>query len=272
VAIVQPLGVPVRYGGSAVGYAGYFPFNSWSSACAAAVVLSIATLRLVGDSRVWHFPAVASGLLILVMAKSATAVVTLVGAMSVLVGIAAWQRTSARSKPLVIVGVGIGLLPTVLAFGNFELLPTLAEATGRDDKLSNRTDIWQAALEGIYDSPIFGYGSGFWNSSRFWGSAQNGFLEIAINGGVPAALTLVTVVIVAGFRLTAASSSLLGFWMFGFVFNLSISQIAIPTVPSLALWIAIASTVGVAAEPTARASSAIASNDRRLGRSPGVIE
>ena len=269
IALVQPLGVPVRYGGSAGGYSGYFQWNSWSGACAAGVVLSVVALRIIGDSRSWHFAAGAGGLLMLVMSKSATAVVCFIGAVGVLAGIAAWQRANARSRPLVVVGVGIALLPTVLTLSNIDFLPTIAQATGRDNKLSRRTDIWQTAIEGISESPLFGYSSGFWNSNRIWSSAQNGFLDIALNGGVPAALALVAIVMLAGFRLAAASSPLLGFLAFGFLFNLSVTQIAIPTVPSLALWIAIASTARVAEEswreqagPTPRATGGRASSRR----------
>lgn len=259
VGIVIPLGPTVGYGGSARGFAGYFPFNSWAGFCAGVVVVGIAVLYAGGRFVWWHLPAFAAALFVLVMSRSATATIACIAGVSAAVWIATWSRTSVRIRPLIVVGLGLGVL-SAIAFSNISLLPAVAEATGRDEKFTNRTVIWQQSLEAIRDSPYIGYGSGYWRTSYYWTSAQNGFLDIGLTAGVPVALALVVIVILAGWRLVRASSPLLPLWVFGVVVNLSVSQISSPTVVSLALWLAIASSADTAVSPTAREGAGVASD------------
>ncbi len=243
------LGVPVfEHSGSAGGYAGYFPANSWSGMCAAATLLSIATLVVNSSFVWWYLPAVAVGLFLLVLTKSATSIVSCIVALGVLAGVTAWRRTSARFKPLIILGSGTAVLLAALTLGNrIDVFTTLAGATGRDEKFSNRTDIWAFAGQQIAEAPLWGHGSGFWKGAlqqttgvaRF-GSAQSGFLEYALAFGIPAALTLGVLVIRSGYRLAIASSPMLPLWTFGVLQNVSNSQVAIPGIASLSLWLAIA--------------------------------
>ena len=259
VGIVTPLGLTVGYGGSARGFAGYFPFNSWAGFCAGVVVVSIAVLYVGGRFVWWHLPAFAGALFVLVQSKSATATVACVAGVSAAVWIATWSRTSVRIRPLIVVGLGI-VVSSAIAFSNISLLPAVAEATGRDEKFTNRTVIWQQSLEAIRESPYIGYGSGYWRTNYYWTSAQNGFLDVGLTAGVPVALALVVIVILAGWRLVRASSPLLPLWVFGVVVNLSVSQISSPTVVSLALWLAIASSAHTAVSATAREGTAVASD------------
>ncbi len=259
--LITPLGAPVLRAGSTRGYAGYFPWNSWAGLCAAAAIVSIAALLLAARFSWWQLPAIANALLILVLSDSATSKLVCIAALGVLLAITAVRRTTARTKPLVIVGLGAAALLAVTVFQDISIMPTVAEATGRDEKFTRRTDFWQHALKGISESPYWGHGSAYWDT-HYMNSAHNGFLDFALFGGLPAALALVVIVISAGFRLIAAESVLLSFWTFGVVLNLAISQLAVPTVASLALWIAIASTARHTAETTTEEHGNRVSNGR----------
>lgn len=253
-----PLGVPVRlYAGSQNGYAGYFPFNSWLGICAAATIVSVVTLLLSGGYMWWHLPAAAVALFALVSSKSATGSVACVVALGALALITVMRRTRAQYKPLIIIGVGIVVFLPLLLY-ELPVFKTLGEATGRDETFSYRTGIWQYGLKGVSESP-------YWGNPSHWSSytkldrvgAQNGFLEFALIGGVPATLALIAIVILAGYKLVVRSSLLLPFLAFGVVVNLSITHLTSPYVASLALWIAVGSAAGIAGDGTTFDAAAI---------------
>ena len=242
--LVTPV-VPVfRHAGSAGGYAGYFPWNSSAGLCAAAALLSLVLVYFQSGPSWWHIPAAAGAVLMLVLSKSATAALALVAAVGALGAQAALRRASDRTKPLVFVIMGTIAL-SALPKG-IELLSrkSVAEATGRTESFSSRTVIWQWARQGISESPFWGYGTEFWRDFGAWNnSGHNGFIDIALAFGVPAALALCAITVVAAVRLALASSILLSFLVFGVTANLAVSQLASPTIPSLALWLAVGSTL-----------------------------
>ncbi|WP_163888642.1 O-antigen ligase family protein [Mycolicibacterium hippocampi] len=249
VGLFIPLGMPVfMHAGSSGGYAGYFPWNSFSGVCAAVAIVSIATLLFGAGFMWWHLPAVALALFALVVAKSATSTLACVAALGSLLMLTVMRRVDARHRLLVFVVAGMGVFVAALGLTGTSIFSVIADVTGRDEDFSRRTDIWQYGLKGISESPYWGYGSTYWESQR-GNSAQNGFLEFALYAGIPAAIAFIGLVIVSGYRLIVALSPLLPFWTLGVVWSLAISQLAYPSVSSLPLWIAIASTARIAVGP-----------------------
>lgn len=240
IGLVTPIFVPVfTHAGSSGGYAGYFPWNSTAGLCAAAALLSTFLAFLAVGFKWWQLPCAAGALLMLVLADSATTQVTLLAAVGVLVGVTVLRRVRASSRPIVILVLGVlGISLLAKAVGDFTVLARVSEATGRAETVSGRTPIWEYALDGISDSPFWGYGSTFWDS--LWkNSAHNGFLDIALSGGVPAAVAFAAIVLIAAVRLAIAASPMLPMLIFGVVANLALSQAAVPSVASLALLLAV---------------------------------
>ena len=266
VGLVVPLGVPVRFGGSTGGYAGYFQWNSLSGLCAATALASIAALYLTGGFMVWHVPAAAGAVLMLVLANSASTYICSFAALAAFVATSAMGRFSERTRPLITVGFGLFLVLLLTNIDRAAILPIVGESLGRDETFTGRTEIWQYGVEKITEAVYWGYGSGVWETHKA-GSAQNGFLDVALKWGLPTFLALVAIVLLAGYRLTVLSSPLLPLWTIGFIANLSGSQLAAPAVASLALWIAVGSTASVAVGAT---TGSVSSNE--LSNAPNVAE
>lgn len=238
VGLIIPLGVPTRgHAGSSGGYAGYFPWNSTAGLCASAALLSIALLVLKTGFKWWQLPATVGALLMLVLSKSATAAVACGSAAIVLVGLEVVRRIGVRIGPLV-GAAGFGIVGGLLAAKASDLMAEVTEITGRTDSATGRTVFWQYALDGISESPLWGYGGGYWESYRI-NTAHNGFLDVALSAGVPAVLVLSAIVLIAGLRLAVAASPMLPLLVFGVVANFAISHLTAPTVTSLAVWLAI---------------------------------
>ena len=246
--LVGPLGVPILlHAGSIGGYAGYFPWNSSAGLCAAAALLSVAWVCVNTGFKWWQLPAAAGAVWILVVAQSATSKFALAAAVAVFLVQATVRRVGARLRPTVICGFGIaGILLVPKAVSFLSDFSAVGEAADRTSSLSGRTTVWSYALDGISESPYWGYGAKFWDRFGGWpSSAHNGFLDVALSVGIPATLALCVIVAIAWARLTLASSPLLPLLAFGVVANLVVSQIVVPTVPSLALWLAVGATVRI---------------------------
>ena len=242
VGLIIPLGVPTKgRAGSSAGYAGYFPYNSIAGVCAAVALLSIAVLVFNASFKWWQLPGTAGALLMLVLSKSATAIVACAAGAVVLVGLVLVRRASPRTRPLA-VAAGLGIVGALLAMKAPDLTSEVAEATGRTSSFTGRTTIWQQALDGISESPILGHGGGFWDSYRA-NTAHNGYLDVAVSGGVPAVVALGAIIIVAGVRLAFASSPMLPLLVLGAVANIALAHLAAPSVTALAVWLSIGATV-----------------------------
>lgn len=246
VGIVAPI-APVLGGvGKGGGYAGYFPWNSSAGLCAAAALLSIAlTYRALGFVW-WQLPAAAAALLMLTVSKSATSLFALAASVGLFGLLVVLRKSGTQLRPLVIIAVAVtGFLLGPRAI-NFLSREQVADVAQRDESFSGRTRIWQWALDGISESPYIGHGTDFWQSFGEWSrSAHNGFLDVALSAGLPAALTLVAIVVLAAARLTSTMGLLLPFLAFGVVTNFALSQLTIPVIPALALWLAVGTTVRI---------------------------
>jgi O-antigen ligase len=241
---VAPI-VPVLSGaGKGGGYAGYFPWNSSAGLCAAAAVLCIVVMYLKCGYVWWQIPGVAVALYMLAISRSATAMLSLAAGAAVLGLQAILRRISPQVRPLLIVAVGIAGLFLVPKAVSLLSRKGLADVTDRTESFSGRTQIWQWAIEGISGSPYFGHGTDFWQSVGEWNkSGHNGFLDVALTAGVPTALGLAAIVVLAAVRLTKSSSAMLPLLAFGIAVNLAVSQLGAPAIPALALWLAVGTTL-----------------------------
>lgn len=264
VGLIAPIFGPVRrHAGSAGGYAGYFPWNSAAGLCAAAALLTVCLLFLNSGFAWWHVPAAAAALLMLVVSKSATAMLAFGVAMVVLVGKGVLRRFGAGMRTLVMVvfgTAGILLAPIIIDYLN---LSTVGEVAGRTASLSGRTTVWRYTFDGISASPYWGHGPGvFWERFGGWpSSAHNGFLDFALTAGLPASLAICAIVIVAGLRLAMASSPLFLLVVFGAVANITVSQLSVPGIASLALWLAVGATARAGKSGASVGGSASASHE-----------
>lgn len=269
--VVPLFGVPVlQHAGSAGGYAGYFPWNSAAGLCAAAALLSATLVFLRTGFMWWQLPAAAAALFMLATTESATAQLALAAGGAVLGGQALFRRVrSAHSRIFVLVGVGVSAVIFAPRVFSYISGAAVADVADRTTTFSGRTAIWQFALDGMKESVFFGYGTEFWKMHGGWNnSGHNGFLDVALSSGVPAALALCAILVVAAARLARVWSPLLPLFAFGVVVNLAISQIAVPTVASLAVWLAVGATLRTGAarapnEVTAAAADGPHSADRR---------
>jgi O-antigen ligase len=266
VGIVAPI-APVLGGvGKGGGYAGYFPWNSSAGLCAAAALLSVAlTYRALGFAW-WQLPAAAAALLMLSLSKSATSLFALAASAGLFGLVVLLRRTGTQLRPLVILALTIAGFLLWPKATNLMSREQLSDASQRTESLSGRTQIWQWALDGISESPYVGYGTDFWQSfgacSR---SAHNGFLDVALNAGLPAALALVAIVALAAARLISTMGLLLPFLAFGVVTNFALSQLTVPAIPALALWLAVGTTVRIGGIRTESVKVAGAAVSRTTG-------
>ena len=246
VGIVAPI-VPTLTGvGKGGGYAGYFPWNSSAGLCAAGALLSIAlTYKALGFAW-WQIPSAAGALLMLWLSKSATSLLALAASAGLFGLLVLLRKAGTQLRPLLIIIMaiaGILLWPKIV---NLLSREELSQVTQRNESLSGRTQIWEWALDGISEAPYTGHGTDFWQSFGEWsGSAHNGFLDVALSAGLPAALVLVAIVVLAAARLFSTMNLLLPFLVFGIVVNFAVSQLAVPSVPALALWLAVGTTVRI---------------------------
>jgi hypothetical protein len=82
---------------------------------------------------------------------------------------------------------------------------------------------------------------------------------------LPAALALVAIVALAAARLISAMGLLLPFLAFGVVTNLALSQLTVPAIPALALWLAVGTTVRIGGIRTESVKVAGAAVSRTTG-------
>lgn len=253
IGLISPVFIPaLAHAGSAGGYAGYFPWNSISGMCAAAALLSIVLAFFYCGFMWWQPLGAAGAILILVLADSATAEGALIAALAVLVGVALLRRVGGRYMRHIAVGLGVAAALVVMrVLSDPTILPKMWQAMGRSDTASNRTYIWNHAMDGIAESPYWGHGFGFWASYNK-NSGHNGFLDIALLAGLPALAALVVMILAAIARLSTAASPMLPLLTFGVVINFTLSQAALPSVASLAMFLAVGAAARFGARPPAR--------------------
>ena len=136
---------------------------------------------------------------LIVMAKSATSLVALVGACGILFAAELYRRGPAVG--LALASTGIALIGAIVALAVFAP-DTFTAIIGREATFTSRTDIWAGVMPSIIERPVWGWGYGaFWDwetahAQAVWDrigfkaqTAHNGWLETLIGlGGVGLAL------------------------------------------------------------------------------------
>jgi len=169
---------------------------------------------------------------LILMTRSATAIVIVAAYMVFILGLQLYKRMqSSDAKFLVLAAV---LLVAVVAVVGYAEFGEISALLGRDPTLTGRTDIWSALLESAKKRPLLGYGfAGFWTGLEgesgqlymqmqwFFTYAHSGLLEIVLQLGL---VGLAAVVFTLGQALrnamqTARSSAGVGTdWLAGLVF------------------------------------------------------
>jgi exopolysaccharide production protein ExoQ len=168
--------------------------NELGMACGEAIMLSVyAFRRRYGPRWIAGFTILAS-LVLLYGSQSKTPIVFMMAALYGAMIVLALRRRNAlglvTGYTLIVMGLAVG---GFLAVGWQDALLAL----GRDPTFTNRTRIWQLALEYIANRPWFGYGFGaFWreqsaDTQTFWVAlgfktphAHNSWLELALGLGI----------------------------------------------------------------------------------------
>lgn len=163
-------------------------------------------------SRLVQYPAVVTGLLVLLLSQSKTAWISAIIAFPIVWyghlihtsgagggGASSAYRLRNFSGPI-LVGV-LGLAGAVAGSLYFLFSSEIAAVTGKEEvtTLTGRTEIWRVALETWQQSPVFGYGSTMWDEAfrtrigmNFAFNAHNQFMEtLSISGAVGLAALVV---------------------------------------------------------------------------------
>lgn len=129
---------------------------------------------------------------LLMMANSATALVTSTLGLAILI---LFRFKTVRNHGWTWIGVGVVGATVLFAAGIWsQIQDSLIGALGRDPSLTGRSDIWEAVL-GEHTNPLIGVGFySFWMGDRVerlsasyhyaLNEAHNGYLEVYLNGGL----------------------------------------------------------------------------------------
>jgi exopolysaccharide production protein ExoQ len=168
--------------------------NELGMVCGEAIIFAVYAFRRRHGPRWVAGLAITASLVLLVGSQSKTPVVFMMAALYAAMVVMALRR---RSGPGLVVGYAL----VVLGLAGAGLLAVSWQDAllflGRDPTFTNRTRIWQLALEYIADRPWLGYGYGaFWREDSadaqvFWVAlgfktphAHNSWLEMALGIGV----------------------------------------------------------------------------------------
>ena len=153
----------------------------------------------------------ASAAVVLAVIVGTTSQTTLLGTLVLGAGLVAVRMVRGNALKSVVVTLVVLTIAWHGALVGFATYDVILELLGRDPTLTGRTDIWLYTLQYISERPFTGYGyDAFWNGdlspgaqySEHWGTphSHNGWLEIMIALGIPAALIMFGIVVVTMFR------------------------------------------------------------------------
>jgi O-antigen ligase len=203
--------VAVHHDGAEGAWRGMFGFKNNLGLTMALGVLVLLPIALERSRR--RLPAmIGLGLCIcsLVMSQSATAWLVAV-LLSILTFVlrrfrVATPRIRAQGATLAIAAICAAVIPLITSAGD------IAGLLGRDLTLSERTDLWSAAVQRGLERPLFGYGyRAFWSggtqmfvASHAWISdhGHNGYLDLWLELGIAGVGLFATTLAVGLFRLT----------------------------------------------------------------------
>ena len=143
----------------------------------------------------------------LLVAIGTTSQTTLLGVLILGAGLVAVRMVRGNALTSVLISLVVLTIAWHGALLIFATYDVILELLGRDPTLTGRTEIWLYTLQYASDRPFTGYGyDAFWNGdlspgaqySEYWGTphSHNGWLEITIALGFPAALIMFGIVVV----------------------------------------------------------------------------
>lgn len=161
------------------------------------------------DKRLGVFLLLGSTVLI-VMARSATALITCILAVGLIGYFTFTVRLHSRAeKTFVLI---LGVLGLCLAYVAQTALELFLQALGRSSDFTGRKDVWEIAWEMIQRKPIWGYGSSFWSidspdRAYVWNvlgwappHAHDNFLDFWLQLGLPGLILMILVLIIVAIR------------------------------------------------------------------------
>jgi O-antigen ligase len=164
--LVPRLGHSNIGGGYENAWRGAFTHKNWlGSAMSVGVVVAAYSYRLRANSRLLTVFTFLGGLVLLVMARSATSLIATLVAFLAAVGGLALQSEGRRSplRGIALFGIGAMIL-VILIFPLLDIeIGTLPKFIGRSSDLTGRSEVWRAVKIAIHDRPLTGYGYGFWS-------------------------------------------------------------------------------------------------------------
>ncbi len=135
-------------------------------------------------------------LILIVLAKSSTAVVLLSIGVAVFYGMNVVQRFPGRLFRSFVVLLGFALLGFLVSVALMGVAQAVAESFGKDLTLSGRTNVWEQLLPLISERPLSGWGFALFRQPEImeqyvrltWDaqSTHNTYIELALNMGIPA--------------------------------------------------------------------------------------
>jgi exopolysaccharide production protein ExoQ len=171
--------------------------NELGMNCAEAIIVAVYAFRRHYGSRWLAGLTIAAFLVLLYGSESKTPVVVMMAALYAAFLVLALRRRDGAGLVVGYVLLVLGLAAAALLAGTWQ---DVLAALGRDPTFTNRTRIWQLALEYIARRPWFGYGyGGFWRADSadaniFWAAlgfktphAHNGWLELTLGVGIAGA-------------------------------------------------------------------------------------
>ncbi len=149
--------------------------------------------------------------LVLAVIVGTTSQTTLLGTLVLGAGLIAVRMVRGNALKSVLITLFVLTIAWHAALIGFASYDVILELLGRDPTLTGRTEIWLYTLQYVSQRPFTGYGyDAFWNGdlspgaqySEYWGTphSHNGWLEIMIALGMPAALLMLGIILVTMFR------------------------------------------------------------------------
>ncbi|MGI9491603.1 MAG: O-antigen ligase family protein [Geminicoccaceae bacterium] len=153
----------------------------------------------------------AAGAAVMAVIIGTTSQTTLLGTLVLGAGLIAVRMVRGNALKSVVITLVVLTIAWHGALIGFATYDVILELLGRDPTLTGRTDIWLYTLQYISERPFTGYGyDAFWNGalspgaqySEHWGTphSHNGWLEISIALGIPAAVIMFGVIMATMFR------------------------------------------------------------------------
>lgn len=197
--VVPRLGYSNIGGGYEHAWRGAFTHKNWlGSAMSLALMVCGYSYKIRANSRLLSATTLIGCLFLLIMSRSATALIsTLVSGLVVITGFALLaKRRWAPLRGIALLGLCVGLFVLVMS-PVFDIgLKDLPQVPGRTADLTGRAEVWHAVWGAIREKPLIGHGYGFWSMpsvtrSNIWLGAKweaphahNTWLDAALQLGL----------------------------------------------------------------------------------------